>query len=72
MQFCKENEKSDTSSELKLNFATWNSTSEAAQIYCGVKLSKAIKLLNINLKQATFPKEQLTKCVSASIYKSET
>ena len=53
--------------ELKLNFATKNSTSEAAQIYCGVKLSKAIKLLNINLKQITFQKEQLTKCVFASI-----
>ena len=53
--------------EIKTELGHFEFNLGAPQIYCQVKLSKAIKPLNINLKQIIFDKGELAKCCNNKV-----
>ena len=53
--------------EIKTELGHFEFNWGAPQIYCQVKLSKAIKPLNINLKQIIFDKGVLAKCCNGKV-----
>ena len=53
--------------EIKTELGHFEFNLGAPQIYCQVKLSKAIKPLNINLKQIIFDKGVLAKCCNDKV-----
>ena len=53
--------------EIKTELGHFEFNLGAPQIYCQVKLSKAMKPLNINLKQIIFDKGVLAKCCNGKV-----